>query len=130
MSNNTENTRQFYLVEYEVNLNRDNYKEGFIEEWFEHANQKMVKAEGPLEAIKGLLEDLGYDLNDNLFADEDSNRVLYSEFVNVDDDEPTEKEVQDWKDGKIDLYVREIRFTINKVEPIKISDYKELKDLT
>lgn len=115
-----------YKVEIHTDVFEDSYNEGEGKHvnWFK--NDYTIDDETPMLAVEKALNKIGYSFNASLAAidDENDNQVWYSNLVNVDNIEvhKGERQYNDFKDGKINLYSANHSIYVYELVPVKFNN--------
>ena len=105
-----------------VNVGKDNYNEGCLNQvncWDLESNVltdvKDIEKEKK-EINKFILDYINYnlykELKDLKNIDFGENNIYYGQEVNEDNEEPTQIEMEKWKNGEIDLYYQNLIFGV------------------
>ena len=113
-----------FFIECEHNIYLDNYNEGETENVNNYDTKGMYKTEDNIQAIEKHLHSLGYSFNkDYIQADEEDkkqNKIWYSVLCNSESEEANEKELENFKNGSINLYANNMTIYIYELTPSKI----------
>lgn len=101
----------------------DNYENGEGNQVNLYSLNKIIKAETPKEAIIEYIKDfLYYDISpEHLEKDEEKPNVIHTgALVDEDNSQATERQIEDWKKGLINLYSNNIYIVIEELKEIEI----------
>jgi hypothetical protein len=104
-----------YLIKTYFDVFEDDYNEGegkHVNQWAWESNHKAIES-----ALQQHFEQVGLSYDVNYIYEDDGMRHY---FWTVDDDsnEATEKQIEQWKQGKIKLYSLNANINIYKLEQI------------
>lgn len=109
-----------YYITTEHTVYKDNFIEGEQECVNFFKNKQLITAPDPRTAIKQYFESfLHYNIDFSL-ADINNNILYYSVQVNNDNEVPNNKEIELWKEGKIDLFNDNIYLELFEVTECEI----------
>ena len=110
-----------YYITYECDVYEYDYENGegnMVNCW---ADKFTSNKNTPTEAVEELFEKhLFYKLNKEYLDDDEM--VSYPVCVDVNNEEASEEDIEEWKSGKLDLYTNYIRFEIFELKKIDLSE--------
>ena len=119
-----------YFIESTHFVYIDNYNEGEQELINCYSQEAMVKAESPRQAIEKYFENelfFSFNLKNSYIVHEEEgeeaeniNKLHYSNLVDEENCEATEKDIEKWKQNKKTLYSNNITIYVNELQPVKI----------
>ena len=112
--------KQFY-IQSTHDIHVDDFNMGELEWVHEYNMEAKIKAETSKEAIEKYFEKtlyLSFDFNNAMNDEDNSNVLFYSNLVDVENGEATEKEKELWKKDKMKLYSNTTRLTIYELTEV------------
>lgn len=109
-----------YYITTEHTIYKDNFIEGEQEQVNFFKNRQLITAPDTRTAIKQYFEGFLYYDIDFAFATINNNILQYSVQVNNDNELPNNKEIELWKEGKIDLFNDNIYLELFEVTECEI----------
>ena len=110
---------KFYNVQITEVFYKDDYEEGEVFVTFQTISLGTKQTSDLTKAIREFVKAYG-DKDGKVFVDDD---VIHMDFMKCPDDygwrEPTEKEVEKWKKGELDLYNVEYQMRVWEMRPIE-----------
>ena len=101
----------YFVTDVYADYSEDDYEKGVIGE----PMSKEVSLRGTeFDDIKQLADQLGFDDNNDAWIAFKDGRIIHNRQENENGDEPSKKEIADWKDGKVKLYNVDYNFHIAK----------------
>jgi hypothetical protein len=109
-----------YYITTEHTIYKDNFIEGEQEQVNFFKNKQLITAKDARTAIKQYFEGFLYYDIDFSFAEIDNNILHYSVQVNNDNEAPSNKEIELWKEEEIDLFIDNIYLELFEVKECEI----------
>lgn len=119
-----------FLINSVHDCHLENYEHGELQYVNGYNQEAVINAENPREAISKYFEnELYYNFSfENAVVlheqeeedDNNKNKLFYDVLVDVENSEASKKDIELWKEGKIQLYSNSIHLTICEVLPITI----------
>lgn len=109
-----------YYITTEHTIYKDNFIEGEQEQVNFFKNKQLITASDPRTAIKQYFENFLYYDIDFSSAEIDNNILHYSVQGNNDNEVPSVREVELWKEGEIDLFSDNIYLELFEVTECEI----------
>lgn len=111
-----------YRIKSEHTIHVDDYNEGEQEYINFQTHSAVLSAKNPIEAIKLYFEKELYLSLDIKCSDtnEDNLVFYYSNLVDLDNCEASERQIERWKKGELTLYSNSTSLTIEELIPIRI----------
>lgn len=120
---------QKYFIKYFVDVIEDSFNDGELKQVNYYDGEFFIEAANSKVAIKKLFEDKLYfdiDLNNlESLQDDNLNGYFYSVLCDVNNEQITNKECQDfkeWEKGNINLCANRVNFNIYELNEIKNLD--------
>lgn len=115
--------KNIYKVEIFTNVYIDDYEQGELDRVNYYENEEEVTTENPIKAIEKALNNLGFSFKvEYSETDEDNNTLYYSNLVDNDSFEITEKDslYKEWKEGKRVLYTANHAIKVYQLNEAKL----------
>ncbi len=109
-----------YQVFCEHNICEDSYTEGEMGTYNSYDDKAIIKADTPMAAIRAFYEkNLFWDFKEEgaLF---DEGKLFDSRLIDEENHEASERQIEEWMAGKIQLYSDNVRITVMQLGPVNI----------
>ena len=107
-----------YRIESFHMVHIDDYNEGETEYKNSYSLDATIKAENPKEALRTYIEKNLHYVYNEFGIDNDEGQIFTSYLVDVENEQATEAQVKEWKNGKIVLYSNTVHFTMYELTQI------------
>jgi len=98
----------------------DSYTKGEMGSYNSWDEDDIISAETPMDAVRAFYkENLFWDFKEEgaLF---DEGKLFDSRLIDEENHEASERQIEDWKAGKIQLYSDNVRITVKQLVPVNL----------